>query len=110
MCHPGMSESVQLHVMALTYAPCQFATKKNSLVFLGLVAIETKRMSIQPQVAHAISSFFAAVYANSLLGSLNVRAYIRGPDPTTGIVLSTAFGATGLSTIPRETTVRPPLL
>ncbi|OJT13896.1 hypothetical protein TRAPUB_9565 [Trametes pubescens] len=37
----------------------QFAVKKSSLVFLGLVMIQTK------------------LYANSLLGSLNARAHMR---------------------------------
>ncbi|KAI0759570.1 hypothetical protein BD413DRAFT_271507 [Trametes elegans] len=60
------------------YMTTQFAVKKSSLVFLGLVMIQAK------------------LYANSLLGSLNARAHIRnkGSRPTYSTGSSSGFRVT----------------
>ncbi|KAI0667824.1 hypothetical protein C8Q78DRAFT_1081709 [Trametes maxima] len=66
------------HVRLILFAPqiriATFAVKKTSLVFLGLVMIQTK------------------LYANSLLGSLNARSHMRNKGSRPTYTTSTSSG------------------
>ncbi|KAI0757615.1 hypothetical protein C8Q80DRAFT_1265506 [Daedaleopsis nitida] len=59
-----------------------FALKKNSLVFLGLVEMQTK------------------LYSNSFLGSLNARSHIRNASTNSGRAYTSENGRTGEFSLP----------
>lgn len=79
----------------------QFALKKDSLVFLGLVEMQTKRaFKLQVLDACALISRPFAVYANSFLGSLNARSHIRNTSTNSGRAYTSENGRTGEFSLP----------
>ena len=85
--------------------------KKSSLVFLGLVEVQTKRtisITVHFPFPPVLTCLLITVYANSFLGSLNARSHIRNASTLSAGAFSSDRGEFSI-TSPRAPVVRLPV-